>query len=109
MHKILIALATAGLVSLAGCQGGAAVKTEAPSQAQKPAISEEASKALAQAGADVKAAQAQKALWVTAEDALKKAKEAAEKGDSAAVIKHSKTASDQAKLGISQLQYPISK
>ena len=109
MHKILIALVTAGLVSLAGCQGSAAVKTEAPAQAQMPTISPEASQALAQAEADVKAAQAQKALWTTAEDALKKAKAAAEKGDSATVIKSSKTASEQAKLGISQLQYPITK
>ncbi|TCV90128.1 hypothetical protein [Sulfurirhabdus autotrophica] len=109
MHKILIALAAAGIVSLAGCQGGAAVKSEAPTQAAKPSISPEASKTLSQAEADVKSAQAQKALWLTADAALKDAKKAAEKGDSEAVIKNSKTASEQSKLGIAQLQYPVTK
>ena len=109
MHKILISLAAAGIVGLAGCQGGAAVKSEAPTQAAKPSISPEASQALSQAEADVKSAHAQKALWVPAEAALNDAKKAAEKGDSAAVIKLSKTASDEAKLGIAQLQYPITK
>lgn len=110
MHKILIALATFGVALLAGCQGSSAVKPEAPAaEAAKPALSDEAKQALAKAEADVKEAKAQKSLWTTAEDSLKKAKDAAAKGDSAATLKFSKTASEQARLGLSQKSYPSTK
>jgi len=110
MHKFLIALAAASLVGLAGCQGGGmATKQDTPAQPAKPAISEDASKALTQAEADVKSAKSKNALWTTAADELKKAQDAAAKGDSAAVIKHAKTASDHAKLGIEQTKYPLTK
>lgn len=105
MHKLLIALASA-VVLLVGCQGGAAVKSDS---AAKAAISDEANKALVQAEADVKAAKAAGHLWTTADQALKDAKEAAAKGDSAAVIKNAKTASEQAKLGAGQASYPPKK
>jgi len=72
-------------------------------------VSEEASQALSKAEADVKQANAKGALWTTATDALKKAKEAAVKGDSSATLKLSKTASDQAHLGMEQLNYPLTK
>lgn len=117
MKKHIIALAGTGLLILAGCQASDPVKPEAPQPAAKaeapkaapaPAkLSEEASQALAKAEADVKAAQAKKALWTTAQDALKQAKAAAEKNDSAAVIKHAREASEQAQLGIAQTQYPV--
>lgn len=117
MSKIMIALLGSGLLVLTGCQGSApvkpdvpqaAVKTESAPKAETPkALSEEAKQALAQAEADVKAAQAKKALWTTAQDALKQAKAAAEKMDSAAVIKHAKVASEHAQLGIAQSQYPV--
>jgi murein lipoprotein len=117
MSKIMIALLGSGLLVLAGCQGStpvkpdvpqAAVKTEGAPKAEAPKVlSEEAKQALAQAEADVKAAQAKKALWTTAQDALKQAKAAAEKMDSAAVIKHAKVASEHAQLGIAQSQYPV--
>lgn len=116
MTKLMIALAGVAVLGFAGCQGGAPVKQEAPQAAAKPpaapeaampALSAQAGQALAQAEADVKAAQQQHALWTTAQDALKHAKAAAEKKDSAAVIKYSKVASEQANLGIAQKQYPV--
>lgn len=111
MYKIITALAGAALLTLAGCES-APVKVEAPqATAKTPAapttqLTEEAKQALAKAEADVKSAQAKNALWTTAQDALKKAKAAAEQNDSAATIKHAKDASEFARLGIAQTQYP---
>lgn len=113
MHKIMIALAGAGLMTLAGCESAMPVKTEAPQAAAKPQaapkapLTNEAQQALAQAEADVRAAQAQKALWTNAQDALKQAKAAAAANDSAAVIKHAREASEFARLGIAQTRYPV--
>ncbi|PWB59071.1 MAG: hypothetical protein C3F18_01265 [Nitrosomonadales bacterium] len=112
MQKLMLMFAAAGLLVLSGCgstmptkpqAAKAPEKTEAP-QAQ---LSDEAKQALAQAEADVKAAQEKKALWTTAQDALKQAKEAAKNNDSAAVINIAKQASEYAKLGIAQTQYPL--
>jgi murein lipoprotein len=99
--QILIALAAAGVLALAGCQSAPPATTAAP------AVSDEAKAALAKAEADVKAAGAKNALWTTAEDALKAAKDAAGKGDSAAVISNAKKASDHAKMGLDQKAYPV--
>lgn len=125
LNKLTIALAGVAVLSLAGCEGGALDKPEASMAAAKPeagaaagkpqaepaapvqALSEEAGDALAKAEADVKAAQDKKALWTTALDALKQAKAAAAQYDSAAVIRYAKVASEQAKLGIAQTQYPL--
>lgn len=107
MSRILITLAAATMIGLVGCQGSAPVKQDAA--VAKPSLSDAAVKALAQAEADVKAAQSQDALWTTAAAALKAAKEAATKGDSAAVIKNATTASEQAQMGIAQKKYPPSK
>ncbi|MCL6555445.1 MAG: hypothetical protein K6T56_03675 [Burkholderiales bacterium] len=104
MKQVLITLAAAGFLALAGCQ----TTPSQPQAAATPALSDEAKAALAKAEADVKAADAKGALWTTAEDALKAAKEAAQKGDSAAVIKHAKTASEHAALGLAQKSYPLS-
>jgi len=115
MLKLVTAFASASLLLLGGCEGDMAVKQdEAPKAAAakpetKAALTDEAKQALAKAEADVKAAKAKKALWTTTEDALKKAKEAAETGDSAAVQKHAKTASEHAKLGLGQAEYPLVK
>lgn len=119
MQKIMIALAGAGLLALAGCEATTPTKPDTPSAAAKPVaapvaktpevtpLNEEAKAALAKAEADVKEAQSKKALWTTAQDALKAAKAAAEKGDSAAVIKNATKASEHAKLGIEQTKYPL--
>ncbi len=98
---ILIAAAVAGMLSLAGCQSAP------PAAPAKAELNDEAKIALAWAESDVKTAQSQGALWTTANNALKAAKEAAEKGDSAAVIKNAKTASTHAKLGIEQKKLPL--
>lgn len=114
MKEILIALAAAGVLALDGCQGSAPVKPDAPAapkaeapKAEAPAqLTPQASEALAKAVADVKAAEEKKALWTTASDALKQAKAAAAAKDSAAVLKYSAIASEQARLGIEQTGYP---
>lgn len=108
MHKLLIALLGSTALVLAGCQGGANVKSDTKAEAPaKPALSAEAKAAVEKAEADVKAAQAKNALWTTAQDALKKAKEAADKGDSANAMKFAKTASEHAALGMQQQSYPV--
>lgn len=107
--KLALIAALCGLM-LGGCQGSSMVKPEAkPAEAAKPALSDEASQALAKAEADIKEAKARKALWTTAESALKKAQEAAAKADSAATLKNAKAASELARLGIAQLSYPLAK
>lgn len=107
MHKLILALAAAGLMAVGGCAStGTNSTTRAANEPTKSALSDEAKKALADAEADVKAAKAKEALWTTAEDALKKAQEASKKGDSAETVKQAKYASGQAKLGIEQKTYP---
>lgn len=111
MQKIMLMFAAAGLLTLTGCESTMPTKPDvvkAPAKAEAPQaqLSDEAKQALAQAEADVKAAREKKALWTTAQEALKQANEAAKKNDSAAVIKHAKKASEHAKLGIAQTQYP---
>ena len=101
MHKQILIAAAVGMLSLAGCQSAP------PAAPTKIVLSDEAQIALAWAESDVKTAQSQGALWTTADNALKAAKEAATKGDNAAVIKSAKTASTHAKLGIEQKQQPL--
>ena len=108
MRNTLTLLAATLLLLLGGCQGSAPIKPEAPAaEAEKPALSDEARQALAKAEADVKEAKSKKALWTTAEDALKKAQDAAASNDSTATLKFSKTASDHARLGLEQKNYPL--
>lgn len=115
MRNTLVAIITFGFLLLGGCQSSSAAKPDSSAAATpvaepaKPALSEEARQALAKAEADVKEAKIQKSLWTTAEDALKKAQEAATKGDSAATLKFSKTASEHARLGLMQKTYPLTK
>jgi murein lipoprotein len=111
MSKVLLALTSASLLGLSGCSGlyvnqpgGAKDAATAPA-----ALSADAQAALAAAQADVKDASSKFALWTTADAALKAAQEAAAKGDNATVIKQSKLASDHAKKGVAQLNYPMLK
>lgn len=106
MSKVLLALTSAALIALTGC---ATQQASEPTAASKTAVSAEAQAALTAAQADVKAAKAKNALWTTAENALKAAEAAAEKGDSATVLKQSKLASDHVKKGMAQLNYPMLK
>ena len=107
MSKLLLALTSAALLGLSGCAGMES-KT-ADKAAAAPALSAEAQAALTAAQADVKDAKAKNALWTTAESALKAAEDAAAQGDSATVIKQSRLASDHAKKGLAQLNYPMLK
>ncbi|MDO9064396.1 MAG: hypothetical protein Q7U25_04190 [Sulfuricella sp.] len=112
MRNTLVTIISFGFLLLGGCQSSGMVKPDSSAatpaaEAAKPAPSEEARQALAKAEADVKEAKTQKALWTTAEEALKKAQEAAANGDSAATLKFSKTASEQARLGLMQKSYPL--
>ncbi len=115
MRNTLITIITFCFLLLGGCQSSGMAKPDSSTaatpatDAAKPMISDEARQALGKAEADVKEAKAKKALWTTAVAALKKAREAAAKGDSSATLKLSKTASDQAHLGMEQLNYPLTK
>lgn len=100
MRKVLFALTAASLLAMSGC----AVQEEKPAA---PQISAGAKAALAAAEAAVKKAKDNDALWSTAEDALKKAKEAEKKGDSAGVASASELAKKQAELGLAQKNYPV--
>jgi len=108
MTKLLIALASAGLLTLGGCAGttNGTSSTQASAQSPTPGISATAQAALKQAESDVAASKKDKNEWTTAAAALKKAQEAAQKGDSNAVEKNAKFASELAKLSIGQLKYP---
>ena len=110
MSKVLLALTAAALLGLSGCadlhinkSGGASAKSA------ETTISAEAQAALKQAQADVKMAKSKNALWTTAADALKNAEAAAQKGNSATVIKASAEASDHVRKGMAQLNYPMIK
>ena len=109
MSKILLALTSAAVLSLAGCSGLYVNQPGGKPAASAGAISPEAAAALKAAQADVKTAKEKNALWTTAKDALEAAEEAAAKGDSETVLKKSKLASDHVKKGLEQLNYPVLK
>ncbi len=113
MSKVLLALTSAALLALSGCADLYVNQPAGASAAAAPAttgsISADAQAALAAAQADVKTAKSKNALWTTADDALKAAEAAAAKGDSATVVKQAKLASDHAKKGLAQLNYPTLK
>lgn len=102
MQKSFLAVVAAGMFTLSACQ-------TTPPAAPKAELSDEAKIALSWAEADVKDAVKAGGAWTTAQDALKAAKEAAAKGDSANAIKNAKTASAHAKLGQGQTKYPLVK
>lgn len=114
MPKVLLALISVALLGISGCAGmktsqSADTPAAQTAGATHAVINAEAQAALSTAQADVKAAQARNALWTTAADALNKAEEASAKGDSAAVLKQARLASDQARKGLAQLDYPMLK
>jgi hypothetical protein len=112
MSKVLLALTSAVLLGLSGCAGTETKPADTAPVAKtsaKTGISAEAQAALSAAQAAVKDAKAKNALWTTAAAALKDAEAAAAKGDSDTVIKQSRLASDHAKKGLAQLNYPMLK
>jgi lipopolysaccharide export LptBFGC system permease protein LptF len=67
---------------------------------------QQARAAVAAAEAAVQAAAEQRALWTTAQDALREARNALAQDDYAAAERLSRFAAEQARLGIQQLGYP---
>ncbi|TSA19909.1 MAG: hypothetical protein D4R70_06525 [Betaproteobacteria bacterium] len=105
----ITAIALLGLVSLTACSGmktTTAAAPAAPVAPAKPALNDEAKTALAQAIADIKKAKTERALWTSAEAAMKAAQQAADAGDSAVVIKNAKVIANQTALGLAQKAYP---
>jgi hypothetical protein len=94
-------------LSMAACGGFPGRMAErVPAEPVVPILSGEAQEALAKAEADVKAAMANFTLWVVAEQALKNAREAAGKGDSASVIREAEKVAEFTRLGTAQAEYP---
>lgn len=67
---------------------------------------QQATLALQQAEQALQVAEARSALWTTAVDALNAARSAYAKEDFAAAARFARTAIEQARLGIAQLEYP---
>lgn len=68
---------------------------------------EEARVAVRTAQTAVQAAADQRALWTTAEDALRRAQRAFLDGDYPGAIRAAQNAAEQAQLGIAQTHYPV--
>lgn len=113
MSKVLLALTSAALLGLTGCAdlyiNNPNAKPAAAAEPAKATISAEAQAALTAAQASANEAKAKNALWTTAENAIKAAEAAAEKGDSETVMKQTKLANDQISKGLAQLNYPMLK
>ena len=62
--------------------------------------------AIAEAEAAVRQAHAERALWTSAEDALRKARRALREGDTTMAVKQARFAKTQSELGIAQRNYP---
>ena len=85
-----------------------------PPVVAKPAVDEkarveEAKALLAQAETDVQRARAKRALWLKAWEELVAARRAVAASDAEAAIRHSRRASEFARLGLEQLAYPAVK
>lgn len=113
MSMKITAIALLGLVSLTACSSMKTTTTAAaptapvaPATPAKPTLNDAAKAALAQATADIKKAKAERALWTSADTAMKAAEKAAEAGDSATVIKNAKVVANQTALGLAQKAYP---
>lgn len=98
-------LVAASLMALfaAGCS---TAPSKEAATAGKPALSEEAKSAMADATAAVKNAKANYTLWIPVDKAYKAAEKAAEAGDSATVIKEAKIVTDLSKIATAQASYP---
>ena len=63
--------------------------------------------AVADAEAAVQRANAQRALWTSAQDALRKARRALQEGNTAMAIEQARIAQQHSELGIAQKSYPL--
>jgi len=74
---------------------------------EHPVTMDAAEAAVAQAQAAVKLAAEQRALWTSAEDALRKARRALQEGNTAMAVELARFAQKQSELGIAQKGYPL--
>ena len=74
---------------------------------EHPVTKDEAEAAVAQAQAAVKLAADQRALWTSAEEALRKARRALQEGNTAMAVELARFAQKQSELGIAQKGYPL--
>jgi hypothetical protein len=72
-----------------------------------PVAADEADAAVADAEAMVRRADDERALWTSAEDALRKARRALQEGDRAMAVDQARIAQKHAELGIAQKSYPL--
>lgn len=77
--------------------------------ASTAAAADEAAVAIAAAERAVQDAAARHALWTSAQDALRRARAAQEAGDTQAALRWAGTASEQARLGLEQKHYPLTR
>ena len=80
--------------------GAAAANEDLPTSAAAVA-------AIGEAEAVIKHANAERALWTSAEDAMRKARRALQEGNAAVAIEQALFARKQAELGIEQKSYPL--
>ncbi len=79
-----------------------------PSAANEaPPTTDAAEAALEEAEAAMKQANAERALWTSAEDAMRRSRRALQEGNAAAALEQALLARKQAELGISQKSYPL--
>jgi predicted nuclease with RNAse H fold len=74
---------------------------------EHPVTTDAAEAAVAQAQAAVKLAADQRALWTSAEEALRKARRALREGNAAMAVELARFAQKQSELGIAQKDYPL--
>jgi hypothetical protein len=75
--------------------------------AADPEAADQARTAIAAAEKALAQAAAERALWTSAEEALRRARSALEAGDTDTARKLAATATEQARLGLAQKQYPL--
>ncbi|MFZ5485147.1 MAG: hypothetical protein ACOZB0_13060 [Pseudomonadota bacterium] len=96
-HALLMVFA----MSLTACAGSVL-----PSGPGRPALSRDAIFALAVAEAEVETARSSHTLWVAAEEALSRARAAAESADNVTVIEEARRTSELCRLGAQQATTP---
>jgi hypothetical protein len=106
MRGMLVAMCWLGAgLALASAPTLAGDGTTCPDPA--PPACKRARDGVAQAEAAVKAALAQRALWTTAQDALREARRAMAAGEYEKAARSASVATEQAQLGIEQTGYPM--
>ena len=95
-YRSLLLLATI-LISITGPAAGN----------EDPPTADAAAAAVEEAEAVMKHANAERALWTSAEDAMRRARRALKDGNAAVAIEQALLARKQAELGIAQKSYPL--